>query len=496
MATTLKKALDVQDQQVWITDKKRSLDGAQIRSLDERLKAQLDTQASGGIVPTKRDEIGNILLYEDPVFENSQLQRTDQYISIGLVKPDYDDEQVKEVLDLDIKELFTTADLSEIERLRKELEDARKDLRDANARIIINETIIPTAPTEERPGEPTGSFSGEFPKIVHILPDLESGLPSASDLKFGVNTSIFNDETYTLENMGSPNPVSIKWWVIDHMSEIVFAKGVSDTLYDVEQDINGFSFLEYSIDLDVVLMLENIPSNFNGWYVNDQSQGVLEEYTKFSDVPEVRFRFMRRKGTGIPFIDEHRNFYYILATFLREPPVIPSGDITKVNVTTAKMLDGFVGVKSSFNVEMSVTEFDAVGNRVGGESITVPYIIVGQTGNTVMITTDPVVSDAYITGRIGEENRYRFDGWYGSPNHVTGVSAKLGNDLSITVELKGVYTNIVAGYVIDDTVPTYPPLDDPPSYEPPMPDPPDEPLPPDEPVDDPRRGDWNFDPSP
>ena len=498
MAKTVKQAMDIQDQQVNITKNRTSVDGTQLKSLDTRLEEQLATQANGGIVYPKRDDIGNIMLYEDSVYLGSQLEQSDQHISIGLVKPDYDDGQVQEVLDLDIKELFTSADTSEIARLRKELEDARQALRDASAKIIITETPIISLPGVPVEGGKELIFSGDFPTIIHTLPDVESGLISSSDLKFIVDTVIYNDETYTLENMSSPNPVGIKWWVINHVTENIFASGVSDTLYEVIQDLNGFPFLEYSIDLDVVLVLENNPSNFAGWYVNDQSTGNVEKYFKFSDQPEVRFRFMKRKDTGIPFIDEQRNFYYILAAFINEHAAIPSGNITKVNVTTARMLDGFIGIKDKFGTKMDVIELDIAGGIVNKKTIEIPFTVVGQTNNRIEITTPSFAIDSRISPIVAEEQRFKFDGWYGPPNHVTGVSEKIGTDLSISVKLRGDCINLIAGYVFDSVLVGRDPVDDPPDNEPleqpPLPDPPvDDPVEPDEPIE-PMNSDWVKDP--
>ena len=96
MAKSKKSVKDLQDEALRLKKDIWSLDGDDADSLYIRNEMYLLLQKLGGRAPTKRDEIGNVLLYEDPMNEGQQLFRADQMISVDLIKPDYDDDEEAE----------------------------------------------------------------------------------------------------------------------------------------------------------------------------------------------------------------------------------------------------------------------------------------------------------------------------------------------------------------------------------------------------------------
>jgi len=308
MAKLLSNVISIQNEIVRLKQDIKSFSGQKLQSIETRLSAYLKLQAAGGRAPTKRDALGNVLLYEDILLPGSQLQRADQYITVDMIKPDYDDAQAKEVLNTEINELFTSVDASEVARLRQQIEDLRQQLKYSQASITLQGT-----------GGGGDDKQIIFPLNAVVLPDATTGEISSTQLIVDINTAIFNDADMKLIQFGAGNPFSISWWIIDHNNGQVYLQGVDDTYIG---SINKNTQLGDK-DLDVVLKLTTTPVNFSGWYIQDNSaitQFKLVNFSKISNDDVIKFRFIRRHNLGNSFLDTYRNTYYVVASFLNEAP--------------------------------------------------------------------------------------------------------------------------------------------------------------------------------
>lgn len=439
MAKSLIEVLKIQNEISKLSAERTSVDGDKLKSIEQRLEAYLKLQANGGRAPTKRDDAGNILLYEDPLQPGIQLQRADQFISVELIKPDYDDEQAKEVLNTQINELFTAEDTGQIARLQRQIEELRQQLRDATAPVFISGS---EGTPSEGQTQGTGSMEDEMglPSFAITLPDASGGSISTTPLLLDINTGIFDDTTMTLRNFNSANPFSINWWIIDSTTEEIYSQGVDNT-YISSLNANG-EFTDK--DLDVVLQLTNTVPNFNGWWVNDQSTGDLTKYIKFSSETMVRFNFIPRYNVENSLIDQFRNTYYIIASFLNEAPNVSTKEPVDVNLDIAEI--GANNVVSKIGnlgtTEIGIREIDSSNNVIQERAVTTPNSVIAYKGDRFTVTTR--------NERILFNNQtYIWVGWFvksafnNSYNLLTTSRSYAGN---LTV---GDEFNWVAGYKLE-----------------------------------------------
>jgi len=247
MAKFTKDIKTIQKEKIRLKDDIVSVEDTE---LERRAELYLQLQKFGGRTTTKRDDIGNIILYEDPKNESQQLLRADQLVTVELIKPDYDDEEAKHVLDVEINELFTPIDKSEIARLRQQIEKLRNDLKNATGTIIIGDDKDPNIPVIP-----------DFPDVAIEFPDHSNLTLSKTPLEFEMSTGIFNKETMTHQPNGSADPFTVNWWIINHTTEEILLSGVNDTLFEIEiGDKFNNEILAGNLDLDVVLQLSTVPT--------------------------------------------------------------------------------------------------------------------------------------------------------------------------------------------------------------------------------------------
>ena len=264
----------------------------------------------------------------------------------------------------------------------------------------------------------------------------------------------------TLGNFNGANPFSINWWIINKDTEEIYWKGVNDTyIGEIGTNIQGqnpsitkdeLQTLFDQNQLDVVLQLTNTPSNFSGWYVNDQSSGQLTNYYKFSPDPIVRFRWTPRFNIGNALIDEARNNYYIAASFLNEAPAVNNNIPVNVNLNVAEI--GATGVVSTIgslggqalSAEISINETDNSANVIQSISINTPQTVVAYQGNNIRV--------AAINTRISNKagNMYEFKGWYvknAFNNNYNQLTTSRAYNVNLLLEAD---YNWVAGYQLYD----------------------------------------------
>lgn len=87
-------------------EKQKKIKDQEERNNKIRLTDQRIDIGKTHIVPTLRDQNGNILLYQDPDNKNKNVQDYNQYISVELYREKYDLTEVLKVVDIEIKELF------------------------------------------------------------------------------------------------------------------------------------------------------------------------------------------------------------------------------------------------------------------------------------------------------------------------------------------------------------------------------------------------------
>ena len=416
-----------------------ALDRDEAISLELRDKLYLELKTSGGYAPTRRDSNGNILLYEDPLIEGGgyQLRQADQLVTIELIKPDYDDAQAKEVLDIEIDELYTKTDRTEIAKLRTQVEDLRQQL----LQIVISGSA------DGIDGEVGDRYVDPelFVPVNYFLPDLDSGVDSATPLMVNITTGIFNEENMILDHIGSADPISVNWWLVDGETGKIYKQGVNNTFIG---GIGNSDDIPKDIILDVILKLTGVASNFNGWFVVDQSFGI-NNYVRFSAEDIVRFTLLPRKETGFETVDRFRNTYDIIVSFLNVAPTItstPNVNVVSVNINTAKVVYDVIGTLGlSSTVRTAVREFDMFNNVINVGTVAAPASVQAFSGNRINLKV--------LATRLVDENNdvIVFNGWY-KKNSATNEYDKISsNDVLEFALLNQDVFDVIAGFrSIDD----------------------------------------------
>lgn len=437
MAKTIKEVKRIQDQEVRLKD---NITAIKSTELETRTKLYLQLQKSGGRAPTKRDELGNVILYEDPEVTGSQLLRADQLVTVELIKPDYDDAQAAEVLDSEVNELFTPTDTSELTRLRNQIEDLRNQLRDAEAGITVEEVvenvvINTSTQTPDNTDEPVFEENPRFPSNGLILPDLDGGVESDTPLEFSVNTAIFNDTDMKLEKYGGPNPFRINWWIVNRTTNEIVNSGTDDTEF-------GFQAPDTENIYDVVLELLQTPSNFQGWYFNDHTTGQALNYTKIDGDRIVRFQLNKQYEVGNSEIDRNRNTYQMSAVFLNQTPQELGELEIEINIDSAGAgaENNGIGSFGIAPVSFRLVEKDQGNNTVQDVTLTTPAKAIVHKGNSLEMT-------APKTQRISIGEDANFTYWFvqiGQGNYFPYTQF----DNTLPVTLTGLITleNFAIGY--------------------------------------------------
>lgn len=372
----------------------------------------------------KRDSNGNIVLQANDNDES-------QWVYVDVIKPQYDVDEIKKVLNTDINELYKSEFSTELNRLRDELEKLRQQLSNINLPEggLFEPTII----------EPD-TIPGAGDAIT--LPDRSTGEYSTTPLIFNVNTAIWNDATQQIENIGSANPHLVKFFIVrnDLGQDVNYGSGVGTTEFFQSRLGNG-NFINQDESYDVVFLLssQNL-ENFNGWYFKNENSGDLneEKYDRFSQNLDVRIKLLKRRNTGTVEIDTDRNTYEILLVFKNEAP------------------DPTINNNSSLSLNFSLLERSRpiLHDRMRGDYFTIRTYDVNKTLIKTSVAQNPFsgefnktdVNEIRVTfnGNLLPDN-YTFSGWF---EFVNNEWVKLTNQPTIILKNNFDERNIIATYEI------------------------------------------------
>ena len=411
---------------------------------------------SGGLMPTKRDANGNVLLYEDPKNANTQLEQPDQWVSIPVVKPDYDDEQAIGVLDAQINELYKGRDITEIQRLRQQVENLRQRLGQATS---FGDDI------EEEPIKHDPLKNSDIPSTAIQLEDFATGILSETNISFTVNTAIWNSDNEQLEQIGSPSEFPVTYYLIKKEPFIQEETGDSilTDFSDGTKTINApfqilkadSGFIGTSDEYNVALLPDNSQlSNFYGWFYKDTSTGKNNNWRSISTETNIRIDLMRRRNSGNESIDQTINNYDFIIAFkdFAPPPVV-------TQFSTLNMQVAFINTEGSFDQigaldqirgdYFNVTTF----SRETGERFNQTVYRNPRTIEVNRTTTSDIWIrfDRTKLPSSGVEG-YTLYGWYEFDNALIRNWTKLQGNVT-TLKLKADFEErtIVAGYTFTDT---------------------------------------------
>lgn len=410
-----------------------------------------DMSLNKGITPTKRDKIGNILLYENPNIEGEQLDLPNQWISVELKRPTYDDDELISVLDYEINELYKKEKDDKESKLRKQIEELRKQLKEAKADINITQIIREGGPRELEEGVILPLNATTY------LPDRTEGDLSETPLEFQVNTAIYDTDNQRLKNIGSANPITINYYIVKNQDGVDFAYGygTDETLFTQEK-LQDDTFIDLDESYDVDLQIEqNDLSNFYGWWFKDTSSGEIS-YVRITNETELRFHLSRRKNTGVNDIDDSLNTYELLAVFKTEAPKQKDKVTSGFNLNTGVVT---VDYPTKFNIErlnaFLINYYDKFGRKINKERIveTNPF------NTTINVAITLLIQLRFDTSKL--PNNATFYGWFkeseiGFWEFVTDeTTVYVGSDKLAPGDITPVEMEenmvLTAGYTIDDS---------------------------------------------
>lgn len=424
-----------------------------INDQESREKQQVDLAVDKGTTPTKRDKMGNIVLYEDPLNEGNQIDSPDQWISVNLRRPNYDDDEVKNVMKFDVNELYKKSRLNEESRLRQQIEELRRQLKEASANIVIRRVA--------REGDPREIEPGVIPSIENTikLPDRTTGEFSSTPLEFLVNTAIFNDETREITELGGPNPITVNYYIVKNEdgSDFAYGYGTRETLF-TQRRLQDDTLINLDESYDVVVDLEDFNkfSNFYGWYYKNSSNGNIL-YEKINNNKAIRFNLIKKRNTGVNSIDDSRNTYEILAVFGNESPLEKNtivSDIT-LNVGVVERNYPYRFNTGIFPDVFIINYFDRTGEIIDTEKQSNPHNMDINTSirKLMSIIFNPSALDI-------KPSPVRFSGWFRQLQ--SGVWEKVSNELTIYIGNRSIAPpgsicinfsdnlTLVAGYTFGD----------------------------------------------
>jgi len=350
---------------------------------------------SGGYISTERDEMGNILLYEDPNNIGSNKQLVTQWISVDLARRDYDDDELQKVFDTNINELFkvpktkTAAELrAEIERMRRLLADAESDINITIQEIIVSESIG-TTPTGPLPGE--SGFRTVNSAQIAIPAQIDIGIKlnslDESNAVLNVDTAIWSDDNHQLEEYERP---------------------IGEIRYEILQDIATNDYF--------VKLTSNIssPQQFQGWYFDKENQldtstyELLQGRSSVVTIPIVKRELIENNSTW----NLRRNIFTVAAAYIGDSPsgappggpTITTTDVANILIQEQDFIDGrFANVRDDTIIKFNYNISDPEGNIIAGagkDDVNNPYNVSVKVENTIRfwIETEPDTNIEMIQG--------------------------------------------------------------------------------------------------
>ena len=293
--------------------------------LQEKLRNLLPV--SGGTINTERDEMGNILLYEDPNNIGSNKQLVTQWISIDLARRDYDDVQLNKVFDTDINELFKLSKIKTAAELRAEMERLRQLLAAASGDIIIQQT------DGEGGTSGTSGTSGTGGQVEFIELQSDDRIPP-----------------FTL-NIEGGYTIKIQTAIWDTESRIIRPNEI-----DLPGQAVRYSIIKYNATNQIVGTFETRVANplfFQGWYYDRENLGNTQNYVSLenqSPIVSIDFTKDREFNEG-----PEKEFTLAIAYKNNAPPVETRDSIRVQMEAYDPVKNVFLGNRDDINVDFDWT---------------------------------------------------------------------------------------------------------------------------------------------
>jgi len=376
--------------------------GAEGKALTEqelRAKTLNALTVSGGLISTERDDMGNILLHEDPNNLGSNKQLVNQYMSVMVERRDYNDGEIQKVFDTEINELFKSPKTKTADELREEIERMRRLLAEAEADIIVQEVV------SDGDGTGDGDGDGTSPTGTEVLLSGDRLAPYTLEVEgftINVQTAIWNTDTQRIE----PNQLNVPSQRINY--EI---SRNNETGQITARFTSGIANPEY----------------FQGWYFDSENLGNTQDYIAYGgqkNIISMNLTDEREANQG----DENK-FTFAVAYKDEAPPVVTTDRLTfqMIELISGQLVGARDDVEGRFTWRLSDSEGNVVDQS--GAPVNNPFdinVIPGQTLRVSMIDvegTDGVIS-------LGH--------WYTVTDNNTwkkqdNVSGRSGNVVTFTI---------------------------------------------------------------
>ena len=385
--------------------------GADGKALTEaQLQAKLLNYltVSGGYISTERDELGNILLHEDPNLLGSQLKLVTQYISVDVERRDYNDGEIQKVFDTEIDELYKPPKTKTADELRAEMERLRKLLAAAEADINITVQEVVLGDEEEKEKEEEKEEEKVFTNILggfRMAPytiravdfiDVVEDISILNDLIFNVQTAIWNTDTQRIDHLNSPEGMVKYQIILNNETKELTAK--------------------------VESMLAN-PEQFQGWYFDSENLGNTQNYVSIgnqNNIVTISLSGDREANRG-----PENEFTLAVAYKGEAPPIVESNILTfQMEKLIVTEYGEFGGVRDEVIGEFRWTLRDIEGNIVNESDgiVNNPFIINVVSGQELNIIMTKIVSGIKSLGKwytIADDNTWKEQTTISSLNTLT-----------------------------------------------------------------------------
>jgi len=367
---------------------------------------------------TKRDSLGNVILYESPI-DDTQKNTPDQSLIIDLLQYNLDINKIIEVIDTDIIELFQVE--TEVDRLNKIIEDLKNQLLNIQVSVSDEKTQ-----------------SSEIITYV-IPPDFASGNLSTTFLQLNFNTAIYNSDTRTIQNIGSPSKIGITYLVVDKNNNSIYASGEGNTQFNIINDNNG-DFFEFNDKYDAIIKLTESKSNFFGWWIDDRSNGLnTRNLILMSNDDKIRMKFSPQKNTGNSIIDKNRNTFNIFAIFKDEAPNLLEIGNASINISTGLVSGNVLTELDNKKVEILYEEIDSSGKVVSSGAKITPFNITASKNNKIKFK----LSEQYILQNKIDE--IISGGWW--EKGINEIYTKVNNSFEYIFNIDKITSYLALGYM-------------------------------------------------
>jgi hypothetical protein len=396
------------------------------REIQEKLLNYLTV--SGGYISTERDELGNIMLHEDPNNLGSQLKLVTQYISIDVERRDYDDDEIQKVFDTTIDELYKLPKTKTSDELRAEIERLRQLLADAEAEITVVENVVGDGDGSGDGDGGGGDGDGDGGAGTTILANGDRLAPfilNVEDYTINIQTVIWDTETQRI---------------------------IPEQINSAEQAINYEIQRNNSTNEVTIRLLSKIanPQYFQGWFYDAENLGNTQDYDAIGNGENVITLSLtddREANRGDP-----NDFTFALGYKNEAPPVVTTDPITVQTAQFLAQTDEFNGKRDEVTANATWTLVDEAGNLVRESSQTTRNRDTGEFETSRVVQTPftlGVSPGQVLTIRVSQV-RITFgqgiEGWWNvSDNDVnteilSGTSGQWNNQLVYTIpsDIKGI----------------------------------------------------------